>query len=420
LIDDVLLTELSGKIIIFVDEIDSILRIKFKDDFFAFIRACYNQRADNPEYQRLTFCLLGVATPSNLIADTNRTPFNIGKAVELTGFQLNEIDALIRGFEGRVARPKAIMEELLKWTGGQPFLTQKLCQLICSSNYSFLEHQEKQCIEELVQNQIIENWKAQDEPEHLRTIRDRLTQNAENQTGRLLGLYQQILHQGEIPADDSPEQMQLRLTGLIVKQQGKLQIYNRIYAEIFNQAWLDKVLTNIRPYAQMLNAWVNSNFQDESRLLRGQTLQDARNWAADKGLSDLDRRFLDASQELEKRDVQKRLQAEAEASKILAEANEVLFLANQKAKRRIQIGGGALAIALITAIVAAIWANMMIQDTQRERIKSLSISSTALLNSNQELDALVAALKAAIQLTSATSVDANTKESVRLAIEKIK
>jgi WD40 repeat protein len=73
----------------------------------------------------------------------------------------------------------------------------------------------------------------------------------------------------------------------------------------------------------MLNAWVNSNFQDESRLLRGQTLQDARNWAADKGLSDLDRRFLDASQELEKRDVQKRLQAEAQASKILAEADAV-------------------------------------------------------------------------------------------------
>ncbi|MCP6760619.1 MAG: AAA-like domain-containing protein [Fischerella sp. CENA71] len=418
LIDDVLLTELSGKIIIFVDEIDSILRINFKDDFFAFLRACYNQRADNSEYQRLTFCLLGVATPSNLIADTNRTPFNIGKAIELTGFKLNEIEVLIRGFEGRVARPKAIMEEVLKWTGGQPFLTQKLCQLICNSSYSFLEDQEKQCVEELVQNQIIENWEAQDEPEHLRTIRDRLTLNAENQTGRLLGLYQQILHKGEIPADDSPEQMQLRLTGLIVKQQGKLQIYNRIYAEIFNQAWLDKILANIRPYAQALNAWVNSNYQDESRLLRGQTLQDARNWAADKGLSDLDRRFLDASQELEKRDVQRRLQAEAEASRILAEANEVLVAANQKAKRRIQIGGGVLAITLITAIVAAIWANMMIQDTQRERIKSLSISSTALFNSNKELDALVAALKAAIQLKSATSVDANTKESVRLALQR--
>ena len=162
LIDDVLLTEFSGKIIIFIDEVDSILRISFKDDFFAFIRACYNQRADNPEYQRLTFCLLGVATPSNLIADKNRTPFNIGRAIELNGFQLNEVESLMQGLEDIVARPQTILSEVLNWTGGQPFLTQKLCQLICISSNSFPKFQEKEYVEKLVQTQIIENWEAQD------------------------------------------------------------------------------------------------------------------------------------------------------------------------------------------------------------------------------------------------------------------
>jgi WD40 repeat protein len=418
LIDDVLLTEFSGKIIIFIDEVDSILRISFKDDFFAFIRACYNQRADNPEYQRLTFCLLGVATPSNLIADKNRTPFNIGRAIELNGFQLNEVESLMQGLEDIVARPQTILSEVLKWTGGQPFLTQKLCQLICISSNSFPEFQENEYVEKLVQTQIIENWEAQDEPEHLKTIRDRILQSSENQTGRLLGLYQQILQEGEIIADDSPEQTQLRLTGLIVKQQGKLRIYNCIYAEIFNQIWLDKVLANIRPYAQMLNIWVSSNFQDESRLLRGQSLQDARNWAADKGLSDLDRKFLDGSQELEKRDIQKKLQIEAEASGILATANDVLLVANQKAKKRIQIGGGVLVISIVIAMSTGTLANRMIKDIQLEKIKSLSISSHALLNSNRELDALIAALKAARQLKSATWTDANTKESVKLALQR--
>lgn len=418
LIDDVLLTEFPGKIIIFIDEVDSILRINFKDDFFAFIRACYNQRADNSEYQRLTFCLLGVATPSNLIADKNRTPFNIGRAIELNGFQLNEVESLMKGLEDIVPRPKAILAEVLKWTGGQPFLTQKLCQLICNSNNLCPEFQENEYIEKLVQTQIIENWEAQDEPEHLRTIRDRILQSSENQTGRVLGLYQQILQKGEIIADDSPDQTQLRLTGLIVKQQGKLRIYNRIYAEIFNQIWLDKILANIRPYAQLLNIWVSSNFQDESRLLRGQSLQDARNWAADKGLSDLDRKFLDASQELEKRDVQKKLQIEAEASGILAAANDVLLVANQKAKKRIQIGGGVLVITIVTAMATGILANRMIKDIQLEKIKSLSISSYALLNSNRELDALIAALKAARQLQSATWADTHTKESVKLALQR--
>ncbi|HEY9666716.1 MAG TPA: AAA-like domain-containing protein, partial [Coleofasciculaceae cyanobacterium] len=73
-------------IVIFVDEIDSVLSLKFEiDDFFAVIRECYNNRADQPEYQRLTFALLGVATPSDLIKDKRRTPFNIGRAIELTG-----------------------------------------------------------------------------------------------------------------------------------------------------------------------------------------------------------------------------------------------------------------------------------------------------------------------------------------------
>ncbi|MFN6569543.1 AAA-like domain-containing protein [Dendronalium sp. ChiSLP03b] len=412
LIDDLLLTEFSGNLIIFIDEVDSILRISFKDDFFAFIRACYNYRADNPEYQRLTFCLLGVATPANLIGDKNRTPFNIGRAIELTGFQLDEVAVLIRGLEGIVARPQAIIEEVLKWTGGQPFLTQKLCQLICNSADSFPAHQEEECVERLVQTQIIQNWEAQDEPEHLRTIRDRILQSSQNQTGRLLGLYQQILQQGEIPADDSPEQTQLRLTGLIVKQQGKLRIYNDIYAQIFNRAWLDKVLTNIRPYAQTLNAWVDSHFQDESRLLRGQTLQDARNWAIDKGLSDLDRKFLDASQELEKRDVQKRLQAEAEATQILIQANEVLLAANQKAKRRIQIGGGVLAIALILAVFAGLWTSRIIKQAQLEKIKSSSLFATALFVSNQKFDALLEALKAAKQIKSTHGVDRATQIQV--------
>ena len=350
-----------------------------------------------------------MATPSDLIADKNRTPFNIGRAIKLAGFELDEAEVLVRGLEGIVTRPKAILEEVLKWTSGQPFLTQKLCQLICISQDSFPEYQERECVEKLVQTQIIQNWEAQDEPEHLRTIRDRLTQSSQNQTGRLLGLYQQILQEGEILASDSPEQTQLRLTGLVVKHQGKLRIYNCIYAEIFNQTWLERILANIRPYNEALNAWVNSNFADESRLLRGQTLQDARNWAADKGLSDLERRFLDASQEVEKRDIEKRFQAEAEATQILTQANQVLFVANQKAKRRIQVGGGILALTLIVAVLAGLWASRMVKQTQLEKIKSSSIFANALFVSEQKLDALLEALKAGTQIQSTYGVDKNTK-----------
>ncbi|CAN1213597.1 Chase2 sensor protein [Tumidithrix helvetica PCC 7403] len=87
-LDSVLLTSVSGEIVIFIDEIDSVLSLGFNlDDFFALIRACYNMRVDKADYRRLIFVILGVASPSSLIQDKQRTPFNIGKTIHLNGFK---------------------------------------------------------------------------------------------------------------------------------------------------------------------------------------------------------------------------------------------------------------------------------------------------------------------------------------------
>lgn len=80
-LEEILLESVPQQIVIFIDEIDSVLSLPFNlDDFFALIRECYNQRADRPAYKRLTFALIGVATPSDLIQDKRRTPFNIGRS----------------------------------------------------------------------------------------------------------------------------------------------------------------------------------------------------------------------------------------------------------------------------------------------------------------------------------------------------
>ncbi len=241
-IQNVLLQKIQQKIVIFIDEIDSILQLGFNSDFLGFIRGCYNKKANKTDYKRLTFVLLGVVTPYYLIRK-NRTPFNIGKAIELHGFKEEEAQQLVRGLEGKVDNPKLMLKKILSWTGGQPFLTQKLCQLVARSADNSIrnEKEEEAWLEQLLQSQIIENWESQDEPEHLRTIRDRILYG--HKTSDLLKLYQKILQQGEIAADDSPEQMELRLSGLVVKQQGKLKVYNRLYKRVFNPDWINKALT---------------------------------------------------------------------------------------------------------------------------------------------------------------------------------
>jgi len=227
------------QIVIFFDEIDSVLGLDFSvNDFFALIRSCYNQRNINPEYQRLCFGLFGVATPSDLITDYRKTPFNIGQAIQLCGFQIHEAQPLVQGLTNKVSNPQAVLKEVLFWTNGQPFLTQKICQMIRTSPSSIPAKTEKAWIKNFVYTNIIEDWEAQDEPEHLKTIRDRILKG-DRHPGKMLELYQQILQLGQVSSVDSPDERELLLSGLLIKQKGYLTIHNRIYELIFNSHWIE-------------------------------------------------------------------------------------------------------------------------------------------------------------------------------------
>lgn len=58
-----LLEAIAGPVVIFIDEIDTTLKLDFTDDFYAAIRYLYNARAEIPAFRRLSFVLIGVATP---------------------------------------------------------------------------------------------------------------------------------------------------------------------------------------------------------------------------------------------------------------------------------------------------------------------------------------------------------------------
>lgn len=245
-IEDVLLVEVglendipSKPLVIFVDEIDSVLSLSFPvNDFFTLIRSCYNQRSFSPAYQRLTFAFFGVTTPSDLITDIQKTPFNIGQSIKLEGFKEHEAQPLLQGLAEKVNNPQTALKEVLSWTGGQPFLTQKLCKLIRNDSFIIPINGEAEWIQEFVQTNVIDNWESQDEPEHLRTIRDRILNS--QQSKRLLKLYRQILNQKEVVAMGSSEEGELLLSGLVVQQQKYLRSSNRIYESVFNCRWVER------------------------------------------------------------------------------------------------------------------------------------------------------------------------------------
>ncbi|MBW4617572.1 MAG: AAA-like domain-containing protein [Desmonostoc vinosum HA7617-LM4] len=390
----VLLTEIQQPVVIFIDEIDSVLGLDFPiDDFFALIRACYNKRVEEPIYQRLTFTLLGVATPNYLIADKSRTPFNIGRAIDLQGFRLSEALPLLPGLQGTVKQPEIMLRHILEWTNGQPFLTQKLCQLVLNTwqdgTIAIPTGQSASWLEKLVRSRLIDYWELQDEPEHLRTIAHRLLYD-EQRAGRLLGLYQQILDVWgkTVAIDNSPEQTELLLSGLVVKEQGYLQIRNPIYAEVFNTEWVEQQLTNLRPYAINLRAWLSSERLDESRLLKGQALRDAEVWAEGKQIGDRDYQFLAASHALEKREQQQALEA-ARTREV-----EARLVQEKKTARLQRYFLGVISLALIGVLGLGLTAFWQYQTAKVSEIQALSRSSEALFASDQHLDALIEALRA--------------------------
>lgn len=418
LIDEILTLLPDTRLFIFVDEIDSVLNLEFPvNDFFIFIRSCYELRQSQADYHRLTWALFGVATPSDLIRDRKRTPFNIGRAIDLQDFQLDEAYPLMAGFKDQVSRPEAILKAILDWSGGQPLLTQKLCQLVTNAaqieNLSDLPPGEEILwIKDLTHTHIIKYWEAQDNPEHLRTIRNRLFMD-EQRTPRLLGLYQRILEQGCIPLNGSLEQTELLLSGLVNQQRGQLQVKNRIYQTIFSTDWIQTQLDTLRPYYQTFNAWVTSEFTDDSSLLRGQTLENALTWSKQQTLSDLDYRYLSASQDLNL----KESLTQAEAVRLQEVEARLAIEQRRRKEQRWLLGGVSLALLVATSLGLFAW-----QQYRRSAVseaQAIVRSAQALFASNQSFDALLEAIRGQRQVQTLWNTDPMLKTQASRVTEQL-
>jgi hypothetical protein len=240
---DKVLDELPGNVAIFIDEIDTTLNLDFRDDFFAAIRAMYNLRANDPVYNRLTFVLLGVATPIGLMADLSRTPFNIGSRIILQEFSYTDAAPLRSALEEFCAgQSDRILQRIFHWTGGHPYLTQRLCLAATTysakagiSNQTITWNDER--IDKLVDS-IFFSDEARRDP-NLTFVRDRIRGTPPAERKDLLMLYREV-YAGRPVSDDERSQTQryLELFGLVHIDQGHLHMRNDIYKQVFNDEWI--------------------------------------------------------------------------------------------------------------------------------------------------------------------------------------
>jgi WD40 repeat protein len=331
-----LLDRVDTHIVIFIDEVESVLALPFSsDDFFASIRSAYNLRAEDPAYERLTFCLLGVAAPADLISNSVRTPFNIGREIRLEDFTRGELEAFHPGLEGLGGSPDALLDAVYAWTSGHPYMSQRLCDdLVRRGPVS--DKTDEARVDDSAYTLFIRNGRTADA--NLAYAEKRLDTNPSRARVRqMLHLYRRLLSGERIPAEpNNPVQIELRLTGLAAEapaDQGErlLRVRNLIFAEVYDHKWL-KEREKEQRLAELVERWIASGRLDDY-LLRGAALEDAVAWS--HGRSDLttgDHEFLLAGLNAARREAEARHRLE-EAARMQEQARLAALEEQRRAEK---------------------------------------------------------------------------------------
>lgn len=237
-----LLTERDLRVVVFVDEVDFVRSLPFSvDEFFAGIRECHNRSATGVQ-SHLTFCLLGVANPSELIHDVRITPFNIGRRIELTDFTLAELEPFHEPLSEGGRDGRLLTERVHRWTGGHPYLTQRLAAAVAADPTI----RSGGGVDRLAEALFL-GTKARTEEPNLSDASRRMLEapieglHASESRSRVLDAYLAVL-EGRRPVrddDTDPVVSVLKLSGLVKVVDGRLAIRNQVYRRAFDRAWAE-------------------------------------------------------------------------------------------------------------------------------------------------------------------------------------
>jgi hypothetical protein len=244
---NVILSNLTeSKLVIFLDEVQSLIRWNLQDTFIRYIRAI-SDNVENPALGKLSFVLLGVAKPSEFTQNSDAN-LNIGIKTELD-YLSGDCISLQKGLEPITSEPKLLIDRILYWTGGQPFLTQFACQLLIENLRPPLSNNPDLNVDSIINKYWLRQWRDNDPQYHFQGIENSFLKINSEQISKkvqVLTLYEKILNQDPIKFKPNDEfQADLLMSGLVVKCYGglvaQLKIANQIYQQIFNYEWIDEI-----------------------------------------------------------------------------------------------------------------------------------------------------------------------------------
>jgi hypothetical protein len=115
-----ILKEISNPIVLALDGIDQLFQYpELAGDFFVLLRSWYEETKDSSVWQKLRV-VMAHSVEVYIPLPTNRSPFNVGLAIELPTFNQEQVQDLAQRHQLQLTTPE--IEQLMKLTGGFPYL----------------------------------------------------------------------------------------------------------------------------------------------------------------------------------------------------------------------------------------------------------------------------------------------------------
>ncbi len=252
-----------GRCVVFFDEIAAARLLPFvTEDFFHEMKECSQRRTEDPEFNRLCFCLLGVAAPVAPSRPPHDPSLRIGRLLDLPDFTADQGAILASGLKAEPipapetpapesARPRIqiqnvnseriLLERVFYWTEGHPYLTQRLCQALHELLTKPVSGQSSLATREWVDQQCEQLFFSRQGREHdpnLRFVKEALLSQG-GERSNLLEYGAEIGHPNFLASrdDSAPLTALLRQSGLVGVAPGALRFRNRIYARVFDRSW---------------------------------------------------------------------------------------------------------------------------------------------------------------------------------------
>lgn len=266
-----LLSLIKGKLVVSIDEIDSLTNTSFSDQVFAQIRSVYFTRVNMPEFSRLTYILSGVVDPNDIIKDKRISPFNIGEKIYLDDFSVAEFADFLNRSDLRL--PGEVAERIYYWTEGNPRMTWDVCSRVedvIAAGRAPTMHS----VDEVVADLYLKDFNRAP-VDHIREL---------VAAGGELRTAVRSLHRGNTElSDDLRNKLYLAGISASIARGGQPRLKNPIIAATLSEAWLNEVAVKRKGLLKAAQERYEEHHYDEALSLFQQYLRE-RTMTAEEAL----------------------------------------------------------------------------------------------------------------------------------------